>query len=164
MFHYEVKELLVLESITKCNKCYIRHRKKQPKIQPLTITATQNSTFNIIIGLNQNLILTRRCSYKCVTQQGSPVSTHPHTNSPDWSPYISFKNSWENLVWDQSILPLVINLVILITFTLDDLLMMLGENWFWSLLGPKGLTRNKWTRGTPKHCSNLKKPFLYTKP
>ena len=28
----------------------------------------------------------------------------------------------------QSVLPLVINLVILITFTLDDLLMLLGEN------------------------------------
>ena len=39
-----------------------------------------------------------------------------HTNSSDWSPYISFKNSGENLVKDQSILPLVINLVILITF------------------------------------------------
>ena len=63
---------------------------------------------------------------------------YPHTNSSDWSSYISFKNSWENLVYDQSILPLVINLVILITFTLDDLLMLLGENWCWSLLGPKG--------------------------
>ena len=39
-----------------------------------------------------------------------------HTNSSDLSPYISFKNSGENLVKDQSILPLVINLVILITF------------------------------------------------
>ena len=63
----------------------------------------------------------------------------PHTNSPDWSQFISFKNSWENLVYDQSILPLVINLVILITFTLDDLLMLLGENWCWPLLRPKGL-------------------------
>ena len=42
---------------------------------------------------------------------------------------------------DQSILPLVINLVILITFTLDELLMLLGENQCWSLLGPKGLTK-----------------------
>ena len=25
-------------------------------------------------------------------------SQDPHTNSPDWSPYISFKNGWENLV------------------------------------------------------------------
>ena len=75
---------------------------------------------------------------------------HLHTtNSPnqlfrvtaEFTPYICFKNSWENLVWDQSIPPLVINLVpaILITFTLD-LLMLLGENWCWSLLGPKGLS------------------------
>ena len=33
----------------------------------------------------------------------------------------------------------MINLVILITFTLDVLMMLLGENWCWSLLGPKGL-------------------------
>ena len=31
------------------------------------------------------------------------------------------------MIIDQSILPLVINLVILITFTLDDLLMLFGE-------------------------------------
>ena len=29
----------------------------------------------------------------------------PHTNSPDWSSYISCKNSCENLVHDQSVLP-----------------------------------------------------------
>ena len=29
----------------------------------------------------------------------------------------------------------------MITFTLDDLLMLLGENWCWSLMGPKGLKR-----------------------
>ena len=46
------------------------------------------------------------------------------------------------MVEDQSILPLVINLVILITFTLDDLLMLLGENCCWSLLGPKRLKKN----------------------
>ena len=38
---------------------------------------------------------------------------------------------------------MVINLVILITFTLVDLLMLLGENWCWSLLGPKGLIHLK---------------------
>ena len=46
------------------------------------------------------------------------------------------------MVEDQSILPLVINLVILITFTLDDLLMLLGENLCLSLLGPKRLKKN----------------------
>ena len=76
------------------------------------------------------------CTYQC--QPFKPQG--PHTNSPDWSPYISFKNSWENLIKDQSPLPLLINLVILITFTLDDLLMLWGENWCWSLLGPKGLS------------------------
>jgi len=50
------------------------------------------------------------------------------------------KNSWENLVQDQSILPWVIKLVILITFTLVDLLMLLGENWCCTLLAPKRLS------------------------
>ena len=34
------------------------------------------------------------------------IEADPHTNSPDWSPYISFKNSWENLLKDQSVLPI----------------------------------------------------------
>ena len=38
-------------------------------------------------------------------------------------------------------MPLVINLVILIPFTLDDLLMLLGENCCRSLLEPKRLRR-----------------------
>ena len=82
------------------------------------------------------LILHLSCTYQC--QPFKPPDAH--TNSPHWSPYISFKNSWENLIKDQSLLLLVINLVILITFTLDDLLMLLGENWCWSLLGPKELS------------------------
>ena len=32
------------------------------------------------------------------------------------------------------------NLVIYLLFTLIDLLMLLGENWSWPLLGPKGLS------------------------
>ena len=35
--------------------------------------------------------------------------------------------------------------MILITFTLHDLLMLLGENWCWSLLGPKGLMEEEET-------------------
>ena len=44
-------------------------------------------------------------------------------------------------IWFMIPVPLIMNLVILVTFTLDDLLMLLGENRCWSLLGPKGL---KW--------------------
>ena len=39
----------------------------------------------------------------------SPSKSHyPNTNSPDWSPYISYKNIWENLRKDQIIFPLMI--------------------------------------------------------
>ena len=42
-------------------------------------------------------------------------------------------------IWFKIPVPLIMNLVILVTFTLDDLLMLLGENRCWSLFGPKGL-------------------------
>ena len=50
-----------------------------------------------------------------------------------------FRISWENLIKDQGILFLVIILLTLITFSLANLWISLGENWCWSLLGLKGL-------------------------
>ena len=47
-----------------------------------------------------------------------------HTNSPHWAPYISLKNSWENLFLDQSILLVMIDLIIIVTLNLVDLLML----------------------------------------
>ena len=41
---------------------------------------------------------------------------------------------------DHSIFPLVIILLILITLTLDNVWILLGENSFWSLLALKGLS------------------------
>ena len=43
--------------------------------------------------------------------------------------------------WDQSIFPLVINFLVLITFSLY--IEMLGENWCWSLFRLEGFT---WVR------------------
>ena len=62
-------------------------------------------------------------------------------NTPDWSPYISFKNySWgENLIKDQSISLFKIILLTLTTSTCDCVYLLLGENGCWSLLGFKGL-------------------------
>ena len=42
-------------------------------------------------------------------------------------------------IWFKIPVPLIMNLVILVTLTLDDLLMLLGGNRCWSLFGPKGL-------------------------
>ena len=53
-------------------------------------------------------------------------------------------SSWineEKLIKDQSTFPMMIILLILITFCLDDVFVMLGENWYWSLMGLKGLIR-----------------------
>ena len=46
------------------------------------------------------------------------------------------------MIKDQGIFSLVIILLILITLSLDIVLMLLGENWCCSLLAPKGLTHS----------------------
>ena len=60
-------------------------------------------------------------------------------NSPDWSPYISLKISWENLLKDQSIFPMASISWILTNISFDYVLILLGESWCWSVLGLKGL-------------------------
>jgi len=52
------------------------------------------------------------------TKQSTPLTQYQHTNSPHWSPYISLRFNWENLIKDQSIYSLVIILLILMTFLL----------------------------------------------
>ena len=51
-----------------------------------------------------------------------------------------FIHSWESLIKDQSIFSLVIIWLILVTISLDNVSILLKENWWWSLLGLKGLT------------------------
>ena len=51
----------------------------------------------------------------------------------------SLEISWESLTKDQSNLSLVIIWLILVTISLDNIRILLGENWCWSLLGLKGL-------------------------
>ena len=48
--------------------------------------------------------------------------------------------SQENLIKDQGIFPLVIILLILITLSLDNVWILLGENCCWSLLALEGLS------------------------
>ena len=48
--------------------------------------------------------------------------------------------SWENLIKDQGIFSLVIILLILTASSLNNIWILLGENWSWSLLVLKGLT------------------------
>ena len=57
-------------------------------------------------------------------------------NSPNWSPYISLKN----LLREFDKRSLVIILSTLITISLGNIWILLGENWCWSILGLKGLT------------------------
>ena len=60
---------------------------------------------------------------------------YPNTNSPDWSPCISVKNWLREFVCWSKLFPSVIILLILTRFSLDDVLIMLREDWLWFLLG-----------------------------
>ena len=60
---------------------------------------------------------------------------YPNTNSADWSPCISVKNWFREFVCWSKLFPSVIILWILTRFSLDDVLIMLREDWLWFLLG-----------------------------
>ena len=79
-------------------------------------------------------------------------SQYPHTNSPNWSPYISLKNYVREFGKRLNIFLFVIILSILIDFAHDSLWKSLGENWSWALLGVKGLMLD----------INLKFPLCFT--
>ena len=64
-------------------------------------------------------------------------SQYPHTNSPNWSPYISLKNYLREFGKRSNIFLFVIILLILIDFAHDSLWILLGENWSWAVLGLK---------------------------
>ena len=55
-------------------------------------------------------------------------SKYPHTNSPNWSPYISLKNYLREFGKRSNIFLFVIILLILIDFAHDSLWISLGEN------------------------------------
>ena len=67
-------------------------------------------------------------------------SQYQHTNSPNWSPYISFKNQLREFNNRSRYFLFGDHLLILITVSLDNYWILLGENWCWSLSGHKGLT------------------------
>ena len=70
----------------------------------------------------------------------NPLSPNIHIQILQTDLYtFPFRISWENLIKDQGILSLVIILLTLITFSLANLWISLGENWCWSLLGLKGI-------------------------
>ena len=64
------------------------------------------------------------------------LSTDLHT--------FSLRVSWENLIEDQHILPLVIILSVLITFSLDGVWKMLEENWCKDKAIPQTESEGKW--------------------
>ena len=66
-------------------------------------------------------------------------SPYPYTNSPNWSLYFSIKNTLREFDKRSKHFILVIILSILTTFSLNCILILLGENWCLSLSGLKGL-------------------------
>ena len=70
---------------------------------------------------------------------------YPHTNSPHRYPYISLEDQlreFDMTKWKH--FPLVIDLLILIAFSVDGVLILLRENSCWSPLWRKGLSWLIW--------------------
>ena len=63
-----------------------------------------------------------------------------HTNSPNWSPYISLKNELREFDNRSKHFPLGDYFIYSHNISLDSVWILLWENWSWSLLGLKGLT------------------------
>ena len=66
---------------------------------------------------------------------------YPHTNSPNWSPYISLKNELREFVKRSRHFYLGDHFINSHNLSVDNVQILLGENWSWSLLGLEGLMR-----------------------
>ena len=75
-----------------------------------------------------------------ITYSFNPLSPNIHIQILQTDVHTSpLRISWENLIKDHGIFSLVIILLILITLSLDNVWILLGENCCWSLLGLKKL-------------------------
>ena len=70
---------------------------------------------------------------------------YPHTNSPNWSPYISLKDELREFDKRSRHFYSGDHVINSHNLSVDSVWILLGENWSWSLLGLKGL--NKWMLG-----------------
>ena len=66
---------------------------------------------------------------------------YPHTNSPNWSLYISLKNELREFDKRSRNFYLADRFINSHNLSVDNVWMLLGGNWSWSLLGLKGLIR-----------------------
>ena len=64
---------------------------------------------------------------------------YPHTNSPNWSPYISLNNELREFDTRSRHFLLGDHFINFPNLTLGSVWILLGENWSWSLLGIKEL-------------------------
>ena len=84
-------------------------------------------------------------SKRCAVQnQGNHLKPqYPHTNSPNWSLYISLKNELREFDNRSRHFLLCDHFINSHNLSLDSVWILFGEIWSWSLLGLKGLTTIK---------------------
>ena len=120
-----------------------------------------NLSFEVIIFLTAFFLELKKCkieqedraSPQCICV--NPLSLNIHLQILQSNLYtFPLRISCENLIKDQGIFSLVIILLILITLFLDNVWILLGENWCWSLLGPKGLKNECSTQ----YCLSIQVP------
>ena len=107
------------------------------RLKTLSLISNSNIAFTLVVNTFSLGIIYSKRMQQCLTYPLSPnIQIQILCTSVHKLPY---RISWENLIKDQSISPLFIIFLILPTFSLDDVLILFGETWFWSLLGLKGL-------------------------
>ena len=80
--------------------------------------------------------------------EDNPLSPNIHIQILQTDLYkFPLRMSWENLIKDQSIFSWVIISLILITYSHDNVWILLGENCCWTLLGLKAITGFKTPTG-----------------
>ena len=123
-----------------------------------------NSTLNSLIYCwkvkqIRHTVIATHCEIYCQVTF-NPLSPNIHIQILQTDVHTSpLRISWENLIKDHGIFPMMIILLILITLSLDSVWILLGENFCWSLLGLKGLTKPLGGFGTPYQVETGVKQF-----
>ena len=106
------------------------------RLQKISLISNSNIAFTLVI----RIFFSWRCSKRMQQRLTYPLSPNVQIQILHTSVHkLPYRISWQNLIKDQCISPLFIIFVNSPNLSFDDVLILFGENWCWSLLGLKGL-------------------------
>ena len=110
-------------------------------LQIYILTRLRHVTFKLGKFANFRVLFTV-VSMDCALLMINPLRVnYPHTSSPNWSPYISLKNKFREFDKRSRHFYLGDHFINSHNLSVDNVWILLGENWSWSLLGLKGLIK-----------------------